>query len=711
MIHRLFLAICVVVLALLILLRVLDPVLVQGARNSYFDVLQRFSPREAQPLPVRVVDIDEASLAEIGQWPWPRDVHADLVARLWDLGAAVIVFDVLFSEPDRMSPERIIAELEKRGAVVEGTALDGVRALDNDEVFAGSMIGRSVVLGAALVPGEGRVITPKSGFVEIGDRPSTGLAGAAATTPILTPLADAAQGIGMVSVSPLGESDTIRSVPLVWASENGAIPSLAVEALRVAYGVSTIVLGGVDGAPGLSVSLTIGDHTIPTTPDGQIFVRYRKDDRGLYVSARDVLSGELPQEAADGLNGSIVFVGTSAAGLLDIRQTPLGENVPGVSIHAQIVEQILTNSYLVRNGIIGLAEVAVLWLIGVVLVMSFAFAGPLVSVACGAISSVGVLGASWILFDRSGLLFDATFPMGAGLVMFAIMAAYQFIVADREKRQIRRSFSHYVSGDVLDEIESRGYKLQLGGMSRAATVMFCDIRNFTPMSEGMDPGDLVALLNRLFTSLGREILQQRGTIDKFIGDAVMAFWNAPVDQNDHSRRALTAALGMRRALAEVNRDFQGPQVSLAIGLASGTVLVGNIGSKDRFNYSVVGNTVNLASRIETACRHVDYDILTTAETAEAASDLATLPAGRLELKGLSDLQPTSIVVGDGGLRRSAAFQALAERHVSLMEALATSGPDTEALLEECTDLGRSLEPGLERFYARLRLRAEDFASP
>jgi adenylate cyclase len=237
--------------------------------------------------------------------------------------------------------------------------------------------------------------------------------------------------------------------------------------------------------------------------------------------------------------------------------------------------------------------------------------------------------------------------------------------------------------------------------------MFCDVRGFTPLSETMTPAELVALLNGMFTALGDEILGQRGTIDKFIGDAIMAFWNAPLDQPDHARRAVLAALGMRRALQKFNAEREGVQIGLAIGLASGEVLVGNIGSRDRFNYSAIGETVNLASRIETACRHVDFDVLTTAATREAAGDIAALSAGSLALKGVSNSVETFVIVGDDTLAASTEFGILERSHADLIDAIKT-GRDIAEVLAACRALAAKIAPQLDAFYQRLPQRLQDF---
>ncbi len=239
--------------------------------------------------------------------------------------------------------------------------------------------------------------------------------------------------------------------------------------------------------------------------------------------------------------------------------------------------------------------------------------------------------------------------------------------------------------------------------------MFCDIRNFTPLSEGIKADAMVKLLNNLFTKLGGQILDRNGTIDKFIGDAVMAFWNAPVEVDNHRELAAMAALDMRRALVSFNSEDDHPPVAVAIGINAGIACVGNIGSRDRFNYSAIGDTVNVAARIEAACRQVEYDILLTDTMAEGVTHMATLASGNLVLKGKSSRLATAILVGDERLATTADFRRLAEMHEKLVSGFAQSGNIDQELREACLKLGVQIEPGLRAFYEKIAQRAADFA--
>lgn len=705
----------VILLGLLLLgaltfVRALDPAPVQAVREAYFDTLQKIAPRKPADLPVRVVDIDEVSLQKLGQWPWPRDLLAEMVDRLTEYGAAAVIFDVLFPEPDRMSPARLAVDLADRGMLASSVTPDDLAKLDNDLRFAAAIGSGNVVLGTANSTDIGAGAVPgKAGIVEVGNMPSEGLLPFTAAVPMLAPLREAAAGIGVINISPFDAATIVRRVPMAWNGPEGVLPTLAVEGLRIATGESTIVLVGSPDLDGFMTSIRLAGTDIPTTPDGQLWVRYRKNTPDLYVPAHRVLDEGLDPEVQAKIAGNIVFIGTSAAGLLDIRTTALGENVPGVSIHAQVLEQILQGDFLRRDGLVEALEILSFLVLGLIVVGVMSRAGPIASILTG--SGVGVLvaAASWLAFRNNGVLFDATFPLLGGFLAFAGLSAYQFVIADRDKRMIRRSFAHYVAPSVLSQIESTGHRLELGGVSQQVTVMFSDIRGFTPLSETMSATELVELLNHLFTQLGDEILREQGTIDKFIGDAIMAFWNAPLVQPDHPARAAAAALRMREALKRFNDEKHAPlPVAVALGLATGEVCVGNIGSRDRFNYTVVGETVNQAARIEAGCRTVDYDILVARDAALGAPDMAFLDAGRLALKGVGERIHTFVLVGGPEMALTPAFVALKVAHGRLLDAITSGSDDVSTLLTTCRAQAVEIEPGLATFYDRLPKRFADF---
>lgn len=694
----------------LVVARVMDPVPLQGLRNAYFDYLQRLDPREYQDLPVRVVDIDETSLAEYGQWPWPRDLMAQLVDRLTEAGAAVIAFDVLFAEPDRYSPKLFLKDTDLRALLQDDLSEKALELLDNDGRFARAMSQSMVVLGVAAVASGGipasEIATP--GLVEIGNQPRSGLHPFTRSTTLVQELAGAARGFGNTNTAPGLNDGTIRQVPILWRTDNGVVPMLGLEALRVAFGESTLILRGVGDVAWAVESVQLGGLVIPTTTKGEMWVRYRKDDPRLYISAADVLRADEPERLQEAVQGRIILVGTSAAGLLDIRTTALGETVPGVSIHAQMIEQILLESHLVRGDFVVGLEIIAQALLGLLVAFAMARAGPALSLLAGGIVAAGIIAGSWWMFQHSAVLVDATYPLLGGALSIGLLTAFRFIVTDREKRMIRSSFSQYLAPSVLSEIENRGFRIELGGEMRELTVMFTDIRNFTPLSESMPADALVPLLNDLFTELSQEILDCGGTIDKFIGDSVMAFWNAPLNVEDHFRKAALAALGMRDAIEKflVEHADLGRKIEIGIGLHAGVACVGNIGSRQRFNYSAIGDAVNVAARVESSCKIVGFDIVASGAVQSAASDLAWLPLGSVALKGVGARQPLFALVGGVKLAQSADFKALAARHAKLLDGI-KSNRDFREDLDACRKAAAVLMSRLVPVYERLPERQAD----
>ncbi len=728
----------VVVIGMLIA-RVYDPYPVRALRDFTFDEIQRFSPRPYEDFPVRIVDIDEASLAKLGQWPWPRDRIAEIVSRLTELGAAAIVFDVIFVEPDRMSPRQIIRNKRLVAALGDENARAIAENLpDNDTVFAEAIATAPVVLGFSILKfgidnsnREGEY-EPKSGFAFTGTDPMSAAPKMATVTHNISPLHDAAAGLGSISLNPDDVIDVVRKIPLVWSDGGQFWPSLVVEALRVAQGASTIVVRGAGDVSGVIDGLQVGAFAIPTATNGEFWIWYGHDRSERFLSAAKVLS-EGDETLRPLVEGNIVLVGASASGLLDIRATALGENVAGVSIHAQVLEQIISGTFIQRTDWVEGLELLGFALTGTMLVISGVFSGPILSFVLGAVIAGLVVLITWVAFNQYGLLVDPSFGLVGGLGVYFALTSFRFLVSDREKRRIRRAFAQYVAPSVLEEIESDPEKLRLGGEIREVTVMFSDVRNFTPLSERLEPVELVALLNRLLGALSEHVITESGTIDKYIGDSLMAFWNAPTDIVDHEIHACHAALLMRQSLAELNAagafdaaatSIDGkatsdapvpdtpapdtPNVAIAIGICTGEACVGNMGSEQRFDYSVIGDTVNVAARVENACRHVAYDIMIAQPTADKVPEFALLNAGSIALKGKSDRLGLQIIVGDEEMRQSPAFQDLAECHTRFLATMKDTGRLDRDGLAACIELATKISGDLVTFYQRVPGRLEDF---
>jgi adenylate cyclase len=713
------------VLAAAVLVRLADPAFLAAVRDLTFDFYQRARPAERAEVPVRVVDIDEASLARLGQWPWPRDRLAELTKALSGMGAAAVAFDIVFAEPDRASPARLVdlagADTERRQRLA--AALAGLP--DNDVRFAEALTGAPSVIGFA-VAATGAARPPrKAGFAHAGADPVGIVPAFAGATVPLAPLAEAAAGIGGVSLSAKDSTGVVRRVPLVFSDGAALYPALAVEALRLGFGASALKIRATGasgeaatGRPAL-VALQVGGATVPLTAEGELWLRYGRDRADLYVAAADVLDPEKRAALRPRIEGHVVFIGTSAAGLQDLRGTALGEAVPGVSIHAQAAAQMLAGDYLLRPDWADGLEVAGGAAAAVIFAGPLVFVGAAASLLIGLLAAAATVGATWWAFAAHGLLVDPVFPLATGLAAYLVATLALYVATDREKRFVRQAFGQYLAPDLVAELERSPAALKLGGETRVLTLLFMDVRGFTALAENLAPETVVAFLNALLTPVSEAIQRERGTIDKYIGDAVMAFWNAPLPVADHAAAACRAALAMRAALAELNDGgaFKalglGP-VGIGIGINTGRAAVGNMGSSRRFNYSVIGDAVNVAARIEAACKDVGADILVAGETAAAAPDFAYLAVGDMALKGRSRPLPLFALVGPAALKAEPAFQRLTAHHAAILAALAAGDGDKAA-----AELTAARALGIAGFSGRARalqraveaLRAQESGSP
>ena len=664
--------------AALVLLRLADPLPVSTIRDMGFDLEQRLLPRAAIDSPVRVIDIDEASLAAIGQWPWPRSVMATLTNRLAELGAVSIGYDVLFPEADRLGG-------------------------DNDALFAAALAKTNSVLGFSLSSGAPKLtIAPKGSVAISGSDPTQRLPPLPGAVTPLPLLADAAPGLGGLSLDSDTAAGVVRRVPLLWSNGTDIYPSLSVEALRLALGVGTIVALGDTRSDGTLEGLRIGQFTAPTTADGNFVLYDKPPDPSEMIPAAAVLGADYAR-LKDQIAGRIVLIGTSASGLLDLHATPLQGNVAGVMIHAAVIDQIISGQFLSRADWVQGLELLAFIVTGALLVVVVLRIGPAAGLLVAIVLIGAMIGGAYAAFALRGWLLDASFPAVASLLLYGTMVYFQYARTERDRRDLRRAFGHYVAPELLARIERNAGQLKLGGEAREITVMFADMRGFTSFTAAHTAEETLGMLNRLFGALGQEIVTRSGTIDKFIGDSIMAFWNAPVDVAQHPRRACEAALAMRRTLDNLNADGRLDGIAVGIGLSTGEALVGNMGLESRFDYSAVGDTVNVASRVEGESKVVGFDIVGAEAIMQAVPDFAWLPAGAVQLRGIARRLPIYILVGGAELAQTPDFVALREAHLAL---IAGQGD-----VARCVDLSVAVLPRLRRFYELVPVRSGDFSSP
>ncbi|MFC6657443.1 CHASE2 domain-containing protein [Roseibium salinum] len=400
---------------------------------------------------------------------------------------------------------------------------------------------------------------PKAGFVVLGEDPAPLLSQIRSSVMSLPPFREAAAGSGTISLGHGDADGVVRRVPMFIADgENQKYPAMALETLRVVQDAGTYVLkttqasGEFSAGTQAMTEFKAGQFVVPVTADGQLLIYYSYNDPSLYLSAKDVLT--LPDEDLAALiGGHIILFGASASGLRDIRLTALGESVPGVFMHHQIIDQILSGVFLNRPDWATGAEIAALFVVTLIIAAVLPAAGAYVSAGIGALLSFAVFGGSWVAFSRYGILLDPVFPMMVSGLIFLLTTIIIFAVSERERRFIRGAFQRYLAPDLLKTLEAHPESLKLGGEIREMTLMFMDVRGFTPLSEKLTPEELVSFLNRLLSPLSDAIQRRQGAIDKYIGDSIMAFWNAPLDVADHPVKAARAALEMVEIVKELNR--------------------------------------------------------------------------------------------------------------------------------------------------------------
>jgi len=598
-----------------------------------------------------ILDIDEKSLKEEGRWPWSRDRMALLVDKLFGrYDIAVAGFDVVFAEKDESSGLEILQELGRnqlKGVPQFQAVLGQIRPqLEYDRVFADKIKNRKVVLGYYLTSnnqdGKSNIsgalpeaVFPPGTF----GRPITfthwdGYGGN------LPELQSAAAGAG--HFNPLVDEDgVVRRVPMLVEYNGSYYESLSLAMVRALLGTSKLVPGyasghysGYAGLEWLDLQSPQGSLQIPVDKDVSTLVPYR-GSRGsfTYVSAADVLHDRIPPEQ---LKDKIVLVGTSAPGLLDMRSTPVDAVYPGVEVHANMIAGILDQNLKQKPPYVLGAEVVLLLMVGVTLSLLLPLLTPVrvTLVAAGTLIGVAIINV-WIWQSA-----NLDLPLANGLMLiaglFALNMSYGYFFTSRTKHQLTRLFGQYVPAELVDEMSKHPEQVSMEGESREMTILFSDVRGFTAISEGLDPKELSLLMNEFLTPLSRVIYKHRGTIDKYMGDCIMAFWGAPLHDTAHGRNAILAGLEMLRALRELQPRFKErgwPEINIGVGINSGKVNVGNMGSELRVAYTVMGDEVNLASRLEGITKQYGVGIIVGENTREAVPGLVYRELDLVRVKG------------------------------------------------------------------------------
>ena len=598
-----------------------------------------------------VLDIDEKSLAEKeqggeGRWPWPRDRLALLLDKLFDhYKIAIVGFDVVFAERDESSGLRVLQQLaQKELKDVAGyqAAIKQLQPqLDYDEVFAGRMRGRPIVLGYTFniddttIKGQlpepvlpaGTFAGKNIGFFVFGGH-----------TANLAELQKTAAGAGHFSIEP-DEDGILRRVPMLAEFKGAYYEPLSLAMVRMIVGGSDIVPGYPSDKiwsknySGLEW-LEVGPFRIPVDEKVTALIPYRGAQRSFnYISAIDVINGRIEPER---LKGKIVLVGTSAPGLLDLRATPVDKVYPGVEVHANMIAGILDRNIKHKPPYVVGAEFILLLAAGLVMALLLPLLSPLRSLLVTVAVLVLVLFGNVIMFHYGHLVL----PLASGLAMVALLFAlnmtYGYFVETRGKRQITGLFGQYVPPELVDEMARNPESFSMEGESREMTVLFSDVRGFTTISEGLEPKQLSQLMNEFLTPLTEVIYKHRGTIDKYMGDCIMAFWGAPLLDPAHARNGILAGLEMHQTMHKLQTEFQSrgwPEIRIGVGLNTGRMSVGNMGSRIRLAYTVMGDAVNLASRLEGITKEYGADIIVGEGTKNAVPDVVFREMDRVRVKG------------------------------------------------------------------------------
>lgn len=635
------------ILAAFMLVRWSDPGWLELLRLKTFDFYQQAKPRPIpENSPVIIIDLDEASLEELGQWPWPRTFIAEMIRQLSVNGVKVIGFDMFFPEADRLSGPSVARVLPG----LDDETRKKIASLKGNDDILGNMIraSRRVVAGQAVLPtrrsyGDRKQL--KSRVTQLREknalnpidwvRPVTGL------LRNVDAIEKFAAGHGLVSLEP--EPDGIvRRVPAFFShGDDGRkprlYPTLSLEVMRVFSNRPSIVTkSGRAGIEQVRISKTL---EVPTDRNGRMWPYFSKTDASKYIPAKDVIQGKVD---ASRIRGKMALVGTSAAGLIDIKTVPTERFIPGVEVHGQLIESVFFKQFLSRPSFSDTLEMAIALLGGIVIIILVPWVGAGWAFVAFVVVAAGSGFASWQLFSQQQILLDAGFAMIAILTIYVYLTVTGFVTEEAQRRQTKDAFSKYLSPAMVQQVVEDPTLLTLGGSKRDMTLLFCDVRGFTSISELFDAEGLTVLINKLLTPLTDIILARNGTIDKYMGDCIMAFWNAPLDDINHARDGCISAIEMVKAMEPLNDRLEEEAkaegrkhlpLKVGLGLNSGDAVVGNMGTAQRMDYSVLGDTVNTAARLEGQSKTYGVDIVLGPNTWEQVPELATIELDNIQVKG------------------------------------------------------------------------------
>jgi len=610
------------------------PALLTALDNRVADAMFRWRGPVKDTGSVVIVDIDEKSLQKVGQWPWPRNIVAQLIRQILDAEPRVLGLDIMFAEQDRTSPSRYVAELQRIFNIELPSPADlsvNPESLNHDLALGNAVASGPTVLGYAFQLYDDGLKNPQDlpfPSCQIRVQPDTtpfrDLALIQAYRGVVN-IMDVAQGLseGFFNVFP-DPSGTIRKVPLLMMLDDIPYPSLALEMYRVGIDQVdfTIQASHRIKTPETGLlGIAVGERFIPTDDNGQLAVNFRGPGKTFpYLSAVDVLRGQ----HRPALKDKYVLIGGSASGLFDLVATPYASLYSGVEVHASIIDNLIADDPFSHDIFTEIGWTYALIVVGgIFLSLILSFSGPLLGGLGGLLIIAAALFGNYHLFFLEQTLVGVVYPFLTFLLIFLAVSVGNYFFEGREKSFIRMAFGHYVSPRVVSQLIDNPAKLSLKGEQKQLSVLFSDIRGFTTISEQMSSEQLSSFMNEYLTTMSDCIIDHGGTVDKFIGDAIMAIWGAPLDDEEHARNALQAAMSMMARLKETQQEYASrglPVIDIGIGINTGIMSVGNFGSRERFDYTVMGDNVNLASRLEGANKEYGTHIIISEFTRKQLGD-------------------------------------------------------------------------------------------
>ena len=608
---KIFTSIWMVIIVAVVLLgvRVNNNDYVKTLRYKTWDFFQTIHPRQDVSDLITIVDIGEEDIKKYGQWPWPRHIMAMLHARIGDAGAVMINYNILFAEPDRMGSKQYLNSFPMSNETRE---LLQKSLVDTDRVFAEVIKASGNTILMMSVKNEKDNILPTVTQIIKKGNVVPWLWNYAGIVPPLSVLTVGVAGTGVNVTAPEPDS-IVRKMPILIAIGEKIYPSMLIENVRAINKSKRIkVIAKEHGIDEVLVSKKAG---IPVNHNAEMYINYADPKKYNHISADHILSSNFDPNT---LKGKIVIVGLDAAGLSVLKYTPFGLTTDQ-TITAQALDTIITGKYLLRIPQADTYEIIAMALLGLLMIVLIPRTSVLLSVPLLIFVLGGISYASFMAYANKGFLVDPSFAVLYIFLIWAHSTYNNFATQSRLRKQIKKQFEHYLDPGMVKKLQKDPSLLKLGGETREMTFLFSDIRGFTPISEKYkgNPEGLTKLINRFLTRMTDVIIANGGTIDKFMGDCIMAFWNAPIENKKHRELAVKSALEMNVALKELNMHLQAeglPQINIGIGINTGEALVGNMGSEQRFDYSVIGDAVNLASRLESSSKTLGKTIVIGEDT-------------------------------------------------------------------------------------------------